>query len=104
MYIKRDCVNVPKKFSGSHLEYCAQFWSPHLRKDIATIERVQHRAMRLIPGLTRLSCKERLKETGLCTLERRQLQLKKDLIELLKIMNVWSFSAEWAVLEPGAIT
>ena len=38
--------------------------------DLAVIERVQCRAIRLIQGLVRLSSEERLKETGLFTQER----------------------------------
>ena len=49
------------------------------------MERVQRRAPRLIPGLARLSYEERLKETGLYTLERRQL--RGDVIEMFKIMK-----------------
>ena len=60
-----------------------QFWSPQFRKDIDAIERVQHRATRLIPGLARLSYEERLKETGLYTLERRWL--RGDMIEMFQI-------------------
>ena len=62
-----------------------QFWSPQLRKDIDTIERVQHRATRLIPGRARLSYEERLKETGLSTLERRWL--RGDMMEMFKIIK-----------------
>ena len=67
------------------LEHCVQFWLPHVMKDIAAIERVQCRATRLIPGLARLSCEERLKETGLYTLEKRRL--RGDVIEMFKIMK-----------------
>ena len=61
-----------------------QFWS-QLRKDIGAIGRVQRRATRLIPGLGRLSYKERLKETGLYTLERRSL--RGDMMEMFKIIQ-----------------
>ena len=66
-------------------EYCVQFWSPQFRKDRDAIERVQCRATRLILGLARLSCEERLKETALYTLERRWL--RGDMIEMFKIMK-----------------
>ena len=62
-----------------------QFWSPQFRKDIDAIERVQSRATRLIPGLAGLSYEERLKETGLYSLERRRL--RGDMIEMFKIMK-----------------
>ena len=39
----------------------------------------------MIPGLARLSYEERLKETGLYTLERRRL--RGDMIEMFKIMK-----------------
>ena len=68
-----------------HVEYCVQFWSPQLRKDIDAIERVQRRVTRLIPGLARLSYDERLKETWLFSRERRRL--RGDMIEMFKIMK-----------------
>ena len=68
-----------------HLEYCVQFWSPQFQKDIDAMERVQRRVTRLIPGLVRLSYEERLKQTGLYTLERRWL--RGDIMEMFKIMK-----------------
>ena len=62
-----------------------QFWSPQFWKDIDATEGVQRRTTRLIPGLTRLSYEERLKETGLYSLERRRL--REDMIEMFKIMK-----------------
>ena len=62
-----------------------QFWSPQLSKDIDATERVQQRATRLIPGRARLGYEERLKETGLYTLERRWL--RRDMMEMFKIMK-----------------
>ena len=61
-----------------------QFWS-QLRKDIDVVERVQHRATRLIPGPAILNYEERLKETGLYLLERRRF--RGDMIEMFKIMK-----------------
>ena len=62
-----------------------QFRSPQFQKDIDAEGRVQRRATRSIPGLARLSYEERLKETGLYTLERRWL--RGDMMEMLKIMK-----------------
>ena len=49
------------------------------------MERVQIRMTQLNLGLARLSHEERLKETGLYTLERRWL--RGDMIEMFKIMK-----------------
>ena len=52
-----------------HLEYSVQFWSLSLVKDVNLIEKVQHRATRIISKLRKLSYEDRLKKAGLFSLK-----------------------------------
>ena len=67
------------------LEYCAQVWRPHLKKDIELLEGVQRRGTRMIEGFKNLTYSERIDRCNLTTLETRRL--RGDLIELFKIVK-----------------
>jgi hypothetical protein len=56
-----------------------------MKGDIDTIERVQHRATKLVHSISNLCYEDRIRELGLTTLsERRQ---RGDMIQLFKIMH-----------------
>ena len=67
------------------LEYCVQVWSPHKKMDIDLIEKVQKRAVRMVPGMKNLSYEERLAKLGLTTLVERRF--RGDMIETYKLLT-----------------
>lgn len=40
-----------KSVAQPRFEYCVTFWSPHLEKDIAELEKLQKRASAMIQGM-----------------------------------------------------
>jgi len=80
-----------KSLVRPHLEFCVQAWRPHLRKGIDQLERVQHRATRLINefrNVAYLMKRSRLVKLNLTTLETKRL--RGDLIETFKILRGFS--------------
>ena len=63
-----------------HLEYCIQAWSPHLVKDVETLERVQQTATQLVPKLKKMDYSSRLKLLGIPLLKDRRI--RGDMIEV----------------------
>ena len=85
IYKSRGGVNIVHELSEATSRILCAVLVTTIQKDIDAMERVQRRVTRLIPGLARLSYEERLKETGLYTLERRWL--RGDMMEMFKIMK-----------------
>ena len=78
-------VNLYNTLIWLHVEYCVPAWSPYYVKDKNTLERIQHRFTKLIPGLQSLTYEERLARLGLWTLKERRN--RADLIEVFKMAN-----------------
>ncbi len=55
-----------------HLEYANVVWHPHQQQHINALEAVQHRATRLIPGMSSLPYEERLRRLKLPSLSFRR--------------------------------
>ena len=67
------------------MEFAVRAWNAYLKKDTECLEKIQHRATRLVPELRNLEYSERLKALNLTTLEERRR--RGDLIETYKILT-----------------
>ena len=65
-------LSLYKSLVRPHVEYCVSAWSPRYIKDKDTLERIQHKFTRLIPGMQKLSYMERLAKLNLWSLEERR--------------------------------
>ena len=82
---KKNFNTLFKVLVRPHLGYANQIWALFLKKHITSIENVQRRATKLIPGFRDLEYSERLTRLGLPTLAYRKM--RGDMIELYKIMT-----------------
>ena len=82
---KNIITRLYKALVRPKLEFCVQAWRPYLKKDIDKIERVQHRATKMIEECRGLGYEGRLKFTGLITLEDRRT--RGDMIEVFKVLK-----------------
>jgi len=72
-YISRKCFTILyKSLVRSHLEYANSVWYPKRKMDVEKLERVQKRATKLIPEISKKPYRERLQVLNLPTLKYRQ--------------------------------
>jgi hypothetical protein len=69
---RHDFLLLYKTYVRPHLQYCVQVWSPHLVKDIESLEHVQRRATKLVDGIKKCSYEKRLEYLGLTSLYQRR--------------------------------
>ena len=74
-----------KSLARPILEYCSVIWYPIFKTDAQEIEKVQHRATKLVHPLRNLSYNERLKSLNLTTLEYRRKRV--DMLKVFRIAN-----------------
>ena len=79
-----------------HLELGNGIWHPQFKKDRDLMEKVQHRATRLVPTLSKLRNEERLRQVDLPSLFYRRLRV--DLIETYKHSTYTAFTR--LIVEP----
>ena len=79
---KNIITKLYKTLVRPRLEYCIQAWRPYLKTNIENLEKVQHRATKMMEEYKFLKYEDRLVQTGLTTLEERRT--RGDLIEVLK--------------------
>jgi hypothetical protein len=78
-------LKLYKQYVRPHLEFASPAWSPWLSGDIAVLEKVQEKALKMTSGLKATTYEERCREVGLETLaERRKIQ---DMSQVFKIMK-----------------
>ena len=70
-----------------HVEYATCIWNPYLKYNMEMIERVQHRATKIVQSLKDLSYSDRLKKLNLETLEYRRRRVNLLETYMYKIKN-----------------
>ena len=72
-------------FIRPFLEFAVPVWSPILKSDCDLMERIQHRATKLVSSLRNQPYERRLENLGITTLTKRRQ--RGDVIQLYKIIH-----------------
>jgi len=78
-------VKLYKTFVRPTIESAGAAWFPWERQDVDSLEKVQRRATRMVPGIGKLNYEEHLIQCNLTTLERRRE--RGDMIDVFKMIN-----------------
>ena len=73
-----------KSLVRQHLEHAVQFWSPHLRRDINEIEKIQREATKMILEIRNHSYHQWIQDLKLISFVQRRL--RGQLIEVFKYL------------------
>ncbi len=91
---KEVLIPLYKSLVRSHLEYGVDVWSPRLKRDIQSVESVQRRATKLVPGLENLSYEERLRKLELPTMVYRRK--RGEMIQVYKFLHkIWDIEEDF---------
>ncbi len=78
-------LNLFKTYILPKLEYGSEIWSPHMKKDIIKLERVQRRFTKRLLNCLNLSYEDRLQKLDIKSLQERRI--KKDLTYIFKMLH-----------------
>ena len=82
---KNTMLTLFNSLVRSKLEYCCEIWSPHLIKNINTIEKIQSSFTYRIEGMKELNYWDRLSTLNIMSLQRRRE--RQTLLHVWKILN-----------------
>ena len=90
-----------------HLEFPELAWAPWTLGYNQLLEKVQLRAIRMVSGLGGRTYKDRLKELGMLTLAKRQVQLYlTQTFKILRVYDAVDLAVRFVLMgpQPGCLT